>query len=276
MTALDEQRMPDASIDQASRAPILEVLDPREHAVMLGTICALALGAAVVTRLAQGWQLWKSVALFLVVMSVPVWMKWRADAERFGATASIAGALVTVQGVHTIEHVVQWSQRHILGLSLRQSNGLLSPANSEWVHFVWNWLVLFAVVYLMSKGMRSIWGWALFAWALGHTLEHTYLFVRFLEVGSQLDGLGVGEVTAQGLAGIFGDGGWLDLNVGPRFPLIRSLPGITTASRVDVHFVWNIGEMSLLVLAVHHLLKPILPGHRSDARQPTPGDAGRP
>ena len=43
---------------------------------------------------------------------------------------------------------------------LRLSNGLLSPANSEWVHFVWNWLVLLTVIVLFVRGMRGWWGWA--------------------------------------------------------------------------------------------------------------------
>jgi hypothetical protein len=49
-------------------------------------------------------------------------------------------------------------QNHVLGLNLRASNGLLSPANAEWVHFIWNWGVLLAIVALLVSGrLRNVW-----------------------------------------------------------------------------------------------------------------------
>ncbi|MGQ9892994.1 MAG: hypothetical protein ACUVSY_04280 [Roseiflexus sp.] len=46
--------------------------------------------------------------------------------------------LLALQGFHTVEHIAQWIQYHILRWPSFLSNGLLSAANSEWVHFVWN------------------------------------------------------------------------------------------------------------------------------------------
>lgn len=235
--------------------PILDILDPREHRRLIAITGGVALCGMLTTRMALGWELWKAVALVLVVMAVPFALKWRADARRFGVTATVAGIMVTVQGLHSIEHLAQWAQRHILHLPLRASNGLLSPANSEWVHFVWNWSVTILVVMLMFRGMRGFWGWALLVWALAHTLEHTYMFVRYLQVSAELRALGVGSVTAQGLPGIFGEGGWLDLNAGPQVQVFCRLPGVTTADRVDTHFVWNTGEILLLLPAVHVFLR---------------------
>jgi hypothetical protein len=238
-----------------ARFPILAVLHPREHTRLVVVTVGLAIGGAIVARTVFHWELWQAVVLVLLVLAVPAAITWRADARRYGVTAAVAGALVTMQGLHTVEHVTQWAQRHILHEPLRQANGLLSPANSEWVHFVWNWSVLVPIVFLMFKGMRGFWGLALLAWALGHTFEHTYMFWRYLEVRAELRALGFDDVTAQGLPGIVGDGGWLDLNAGPQLQLICGFPGITTADRLDTHFAWNMGEILLAIPAVHYLLR---------------------
>lgn len=263
MTALLPPPVPVAPAppDEPVRRPIITVLDPGPHRRLIALTGPVALLGAVISRVAYDWVLWQAVALVLVVMAVPAAIVWRSTAARYGGTAALAAAVLTVQGLHSIEHLTQWIQRHILHEPMRRSNGLLSPANSEWVHFVWNWLVMFVVVLLVAKGMRSVWGWLLLAWALGHTLEHTYMFVRFLQVQSELGGLGVDGVTAQGLPGVVGAGGWLDLNGdGTTFEYICRIPIVTTADRVDAHFAWNTGEILLLLPAVHHLLRRLLPG----------------
>lgn len=257
-----EPEMPDEVPLRRVRVPLLTLLHPREHTELVVVTGSIALGAAVVTRGIFGWELWQAVALVLAVMAVPGWLTWRATARRYGATAAIAASVVTVQGLHSIEHATQWVQRHVMHQPLRLSNGLLSPANSEWVHFVWNWLVVVAVVVLFGRGMRSVWGWAVLLWALAHALEHTYMWVRFLQVSAELGELGVGGVTAQGLPGIVGRGGWLDLNAGARLELICGMPFITTADRLDAHFVWNMGEVLLLLPAVHVLLRRRVPAFR--------------
>lgn len=250
---------PDVTPPHHIRFPVPALLHPREHTALVVVTGSVALGAAFVARTVALWPMWKAVALVLVIMVVPAAVTWRASARRYGTTAAFAGALVTVQGLHSIEHGTQWVQRHVMHRPLRLSNGLLSPANSEWVHFVWNWLVLFAVVVLVWRGMRSWWGWALLVWATAHTLEHTYMWIRFLQVSADLRELGVGDVTAQGLPGIVGRGGWLDLNAGPKVQLICGMPFVTTADRLDAHFVWNTGEVLLLLPAVHVLLRRRVP-----------------
>lgn len=246
------------------RWPILRLLHPHEHARLIAVTGFVATIGAVGSRAVVGWELWQAVLLVLVVMAVPAALKWRADAHRFGVTATVAGALITVQGLHTVEHLSQWVQRHVLHESLRDSNGLLSPANSEWVHFLWNWSVLIAIVFLVFRGMRGFWGWALLLWAFAHTLEHTYMFIRYLEVLAELRALGFDDVTAQGLPGVVGAGGWIDLNSGRGtssfcsliLPSVTSVfPSVTSADRVDAHFVWNAGEVLLALPAVHALLR---------------------
>lgn len=256
MTAtIDHDELTPATPSRQPRLPLVTVLHPREHTALVVVTGVVALVAAWVSRTVAGWPLWQAVALVLGIMIVPAAVTWRATARRYGLTAAMAAALVTVQGLHSIEHGVQYWQRHVLGLSLRQSNGLLSPANSEWVHFVWNWLVLIAVVTLFVRGMRNVWAVALLVWATAHTLEHTYMWWRFLEVSAELRELGQGQVTAQGLPGIVGRGGWLDLNAGPKLEMICGMPFVTTTDRLEAHFVWNAGEVLLMLPAAHVFLR---------------------
>ena len=238
-----------------SRFPILALLHPREHTpFVLATVAmGLLLGWLAVGRL--GWPLWAATALMLALLLVPGVVKWRADARRYGLTAMGVSILLAAQGFHSIEHVAQWTQYHILNWSARTSTGLLSPANAEWVHFVWNWIVLLTVLCLLRGGIRNIWAWLLLAWALAHTLEHTYMFVRYLQVLADLRQMGVSNVTAQGLPGVLGRDGWLARSAATQDTFLCRLPAVTTATRLDVHFWWNMGELALLLPAAHRYLR---------------------
>jgi hypothetical protein len=232
------------------RVPLWELLDPREHGPAMAWSAALALVAAVVVR-AIGWPLWQASALAIGLM-VPVFCaKWLADRRRFGGTVTVLGILVVLQGFHGLEHVVQWIQYHILRWPSFISSGLISAANAEWVHFVWNWAVAATVAWLLWRGVRNRWMWALLAWALAHGAEHTYMMVRYLQVLEEFRALGVSGVSAQGLPGFFGRDGWLATSPLTQDTFLCRAPGVTTAVRLDVHFWWNIGETTLLLMAAH-------------------------
>lgn len=232
------------------RVPLWELLDPREHGPAMAWSAALALVAAVVVR-AIGWPLWQASALAIGLM-VPVFCaKWLADRRRFGGTVTVLGILVVLQGFHGLEHVVQWIQYHILRWPSFISSGLISAANAEWVHFVWNWGVAATVSFLLWRGVRNRWTWALLAWALAHGAEHTYMMVRYLQVLDEFRALGVSGVSAQGLPGFFGRDGWLATSPLTQDTFLCRAPGVTTAVRLDVHFWWNIGETTLLLMAAH-------------------------
>ena len=55
--------------------------------------------------------------------------------------------------------------------------------------------------------------------------------------------------------GIIGRDGWLARSVWTQGTIICSVPGLTTASRLDVHFWWNVIEMSLLAVSGHVFLR---------------------
>ncbi len=238
----------------AGHFPLWELLHPRQQtrAVLLALFVGTLLGWAIAVGV--GAPLWMSTFVVLLVL-LPVGIKkWRADHARYGPLVMLLSIVLTTQGVHTVEHFVQWAQYHLLYFSMRQSNGLLSPANAEWVHFVWNWLVLLVVAALVIGGLRNYWGWLLLGVALLHTFEHTYLFLRYLAVLRELALLGIDDVTAQGLAGIIGRDGWLARCSIAQLAFLRRIPGLATANRIDVHFWYNAVEMTLLLLAGHLFL----------------------
>jgi hypothetical protein len=217
-------------------------------ALVAGTV------AAVVLVWAGRAPSWAGVLLVLIGL-LPVGIaKWRDDARVFGPVVMAMGALITVQGLHTVEHVIQWLQYHVLSWTARESVGLLSPANAEVVHFVWNWGVFLAALWLIRRGARNIWLWLLLMVAAFHAVEHTYTFVRYLQVLSDLRELGVTNVPAQGLPGIIGRDGWLARSPLTQGTLLCSLPGLTTAIRLDVHFYWNALEVLLLVPGAARIL----------------------
>lgn len=231
------------------RIPLLDLIDPREQTRLVLALLAIGLLAAAGAMRWLQMPLWGATVLVLALLLPVGAVKWRGDARRYGHIAMVLSILVTAQGFHTIEHIAQWIQYHILRWPTFVSSGLISSLNAEWVHFVWNWAVLLTVIYLVRGGMRNPWAWLLLAWTTAHTFEHSYMMVRYLLVLQDLRALGVTNVAAQGLPGILGRDGWLASSDLTQGTFICRLPGVTTAVRLDVHFWWNIGETVLLLLA---------------------------
>lgn len=236
----------------APSGQLLELLHPRGH----GRGIAAALVAGALLGGLAAWQLglpsWSAPAMTLGLLLAPLALKWRADRRSLGTPAMVLSILLISQGLHSIEHISQWVQYHLLGWPLKSSGGLISPLNSEIVHFSWNMLVLALIIYLVSAGMRGVWMWLLLLWAGAHTAEHIYLFIRFLGAVWELQAAGLPLDAAQGLPGIIGRGGWLassaETSASARF-LCNIAPGLANAPRLDVHFWWNAGELALLIAA---------------------------
>lgn len=235
--------------------PLIDLIHLRSQTAPFAAllIVSIAGGALAVTQ--ARLPLWQATAGALLALLPPLLMKWREDARRYGGTAMALSILLALQGFHTIEHIVQWMQYHILRWPTFLSNGLLSAANSEWVHFVWNWGFLTVCVFLVRAGMRGRWGWLLLAVATFHTLEHTYLMWRFQMTLRELGALGVTDLQPQGLPGFFGRDGWLATADVTQNTFLCRLPGLTTAPRIDVHFWWNVSEMALLLPAANDFMR---------------------
>jgi hypothetical protein len=244
------------------RFPILALLNPGQLAPAVGVSLAAGLAAGWTVYHFFDFPLW-SMTLITLLALLPVGVvKWREDLGRYGPTVMLLSVILVTQGVHTIEHITQWVEYYILHLPARQSTGLLSAANAEWVHFVWNWTVMIVVIALMRGGMRNVWTTLLLVVTTAHTLEHTYMFIRYLLVLSKLHQMNVYNVTAQGLPGIIGRDGWLARSAFTQGTFLCTLPGLTTAMRLDVHFWWNVIEMSLLLVAGSLFLRSRLAGSR--------------
>lgn len=237
------------------RFPILDLVNPREQTLALVVTLVIGLALAAVQMIWAGWPLWAATVLVLCLLLIPAVLKWRTDARRYGVAVMVLSVLLAAQGFHTLEHLAQWVEYHILNWPASQSAGFVSPANSEWVHFVWNWTVVLVMVYLIAKGFRNPFVWLLLTWSVAHSLEHTYLMARYLQMLQELRALGVQSVSAQGLPGILGADGWLERSAFTQGTLFCNLPGLTTAPRLDVHFWWNAGEMTLLLIAAHTFLR---------------------
>jgi hypothetical protein len=239
----------------APRFPILTLLHPRAQtrAVVALTIAGVLLWGVAIR--AFGVPVWVASLSVLGLLLLPGVLKWLDDRRRYGPTAMVLSVLLAAQGFHTIEHVSQMIEYHLLKWPPFASSGLVSAANAEWIHFVWNWAVVAAIVYLVRGGMRDVWAWLLLLWAASHALEHAYLFARYLEMRAELARLGFPSLTAQGLPGVLGRDGWLARSAATQGTFLCRLPGVTTASRIDVHFWWNAGEILLLLPAAHVFLR---------------------
>jgi hypothetical protein len=238
----------------AAPRSLLALLHPRGQGRLFAAALAVGLlaGWLSVTRLSL--PLWGAAVLVVALLAFPALRKWRADRRRLGAAAMALSVLVVTQGFHTVEHVTQWIQYHLLGWPLKAASGIISPLNAEVVHFSWNVTVLLVVIGLLASGLRNPWMWLLLLWAGAHTAEHTYLFALYLQKVQQLADAGLPLSGAQGLPGFFGQGGWLAANTpanGPVAFLCSFAPGLTSAPRLDVHFWWNLGEIALLLPAAH-------------------------
>lgn len=225
--------------------PLLQLVHPKQHLprLLIGLAVAVIVGAFILGR--GSLPLWAVTSLAVAIVLVPASLKWRDDARHWGLAAALLSMLLALQGFHFVEHAVQLVQFYLLDRPGAGSQGLISALNVEWVHFSWNWLVMIVLVFLFSKGLRNVWMYLLLTWATLHSLEHTYMLIRYLQVSAELSALGQPAFeVSQTLPGVLGRNGWLALS-----SWCGRIPGLTTAPRVLVHFWWNFGEVALLLLA---------------------------
>jgi hypothetical protein len=247
---------------RTSRVPLLTLIHPRDSSRLFLTLflVGILLGWLAVTQLSL--PVWAAVVITLGLLLYPATRKWWADGQQWGRSVMILSILLATQGFHTIEHLAQWIQYHILHWPLKASSGLISPLNAEIIHFSWNWMVLLIVGYLLSSGQRNRWMWLLLIWVIAHTAEHTYMFSNYLAEVERLSRLGLPLSSAQGLPGVLGKGGWLAANAaasGPLAFICTLAPALMNAPRLDIHFWWNAGEIVLLLVAANATMMNLLP-----------------
>ncbi len=223
----------------------------RDLALLFGAIGLVLAGAGVYWA---GFPIWGGTITFLGVIAVPVGLKWWDDFAKLGVAASVLSALLMLQSFHFLEHAIQMMQYYLYNRPPALSQGLISSLNIEWVHVIWNVIVWVLTLYLLRKGMNGFWGWALLIWTTAHTLEHIYLIVRYLQMIQEVKALGLPSYgVMQALPGILGRDGWLSES-----GICGQIWGLTTLPRVAIHFIWNLGETSLLLVAASFSLSRLI------------------
>lgn len=232
---------------------LLGFLHPGAQARPALVLGGVGLVVATVLVTFASWPLWAATLVVLSTLAWPLGRMWVARWREDGALLTALLVLLYLQGFHTVEHLAQWVEYHLLGWPAKVSGGLISPLNAEVVHYLWNVGVLgvVGVLVVCGFGKRNVAAWGLVVWAGLHTLEHTYLMRQFLDTVAVLRQQGADLRLAQGLPGVLGSHGWLSQQTLPPAGLFlcQLAPGLVTATRLDVHFGWNAGELALLVWA---------------------------
>jgi hypothetical protein len=222
---------------------------------------ALALLARLVFQLPVSLVAIGAVAALLPYLLV----KFRADSSSFGFSFALLQLLVVAQLGHFVEHSAQVYQIHVLGWPPKLAGGIISQLNSEIVHFIWNVSVVGVSIWLFALGVRGGLMLLNIGWALLHTGEHIYMLRNYILSGGE-----------QGLPGILGKGGWLSQAPITQGSFICTLPVATTWIRPDIHFLWNLVEVILLLLAFTAYVRANEGQIRSAAERQAPAPAALP
>jgi len=137
--------------------------------------------------------------------------------------------LVLAQTAHLLEHVAQMIQLHALGLSSADARGIVGQLDIEWVHFVWNVVVVGVLGVLLLHAPSNRWLVAACLVAAWHLIEHDVIMMSFLATG------------IPGSPGLLASGG----------PIGGGLP----LSRPDLHFLYNVVELAAIGLAYRWQLR---------------------
>lgn len=195
------------------------------------TLSAVTSGVTLLATFVLGWPLW-GVVLAALVPWLPAitlnaaWMRWH------DGWLALFTLLVVTQGGHLVEHVVQVGQIHLLGWPSSQARGVVGQLDIEWVHFLWNSVVLLAMAALTWRFRHEPWLWIALVAAGWHQVEHTYLIAVYLQRG------------IEGTPGLLAMGGRLGNGV----PL----------SRPDLHFLYNVVETTPLFVAYARIVRQTL------------------
>jgi hypothetical protein len=148
-----------------------------------------------------------------------------AYADRLVATPWLAllGFLAICQTAHLFEHIAQMVQIHVLHLAGANAQGIVGQLNIEWVHFIWNAIVLVTLLVLLPHFRTNPWLIAVTPLAAWHFVEHSVMIATYIQTG------------VPGTPGLLSSGGLL----------FGGLP----IARPDLHFLYNLVETVPLLAA---------------------------
>jgi hypothetical protein len=198
------------------------VITLREIPVRVLTITILMSLAGLAFGIAQGWSLWV-IGLAATIPWLPFFAIEAFRARRAYGWLALFYLLAITQSGHVLEHTTQMIQIHLLKLNPPHNHGIFGQFDIEWVHLVWNSLVLAAILLLTWRFPANRWLMLALAFATWHQIEHSYIMFRFLSTG------------AEGTPGLLAAGGHL----GGGLPITRP----------DLHFLYNLIETTPLLIA---------------------------
>lgn len=200
------------------------------YAVVLASLISFGL---VVTHI-LGMDLWKAALLILLVW-LPIFVAKTREIYRQYHWLAFFFALLIAQSVHFTEHIAQMIQIHVLGLSGMQAHGIIGMLDLEWVHFVFDgiWVPICVYTLLFVYRKSNPWLWVLAVIVTWHAIEHIAIMLVYLKTG------------IVGSPGLLAHGG--------------AIAGGLPLSRPDLHFLYNLAEETLILVAYTYQLKR-LPG----------------
>ena len=141
--------------------------------------------------------------------------------------------LLIGQSVHFTEHIAQMVQIHLLGLSGAQAHGIIGVLDFEWVHFLFDacWIPICAYMLFVVFRKSNPWLWVLIPVVTWHAIEHVTIMSYYLRTGRA------------GSPGLLASGG--------------AIAGGLPLTRPDLHFVYNLIEETLIVLAYIYQIKQL-------------------
>src|SRR6266852_2639542 len=178
----------------------------------------------------MGWELWVVGLLILLAWS-PIFVRVTLAIYRQYRWLAFFFVLLIAQSVHFTEHIAQMIQIHLLGLSGMQAHGIIGMLDLEWVHFIFDavWVPICVYTLLFIYRKSNPWLWVLAVIVTWHALEHLVIMSVYLRTG------------IVGSPGLLAHGG----AIAGGLPLIRP----------DLHFLYNLIEETLILIAYTYQLK---------------------
>jgi len=179
-----------------------------------------------------GMDLWK-VALLILLAWLPIFVLKTKEIYRHYHWLAFFFVLLIAQSVHFTEHIAQMIQIHLLGLSGMQAHGIIGMLDLEWVHFIFDagWVPVCVYTLLLVYRKSNPWLWILAVIVTWHALEHFTIMSFYLRTG------------IEGSPGLLAHGG--------------AIAGGLPLSRPDLHFLYNLVEEMLILIAYMYQLKQL-------------------
>lgn len=243
-----------ASINVSSPATAAMTKKPSQVGPIIAIIAAIALSSALLVLHFFGsvsfamdmlpWQIY----VIIILLFMPFYIFESLLIARRSAMLALFFVLMVAQSMHFIEHIAQVTQIHLLGLSGSQAHGLIGMLDLEWVHFVFDGIIIpICTVALLIAFRRNVYLWILLPLAFWHAAEHVVIISYYIRTG------------IAGSPGLLAQGGLIN--------------GGLPITRPDLHFLYNLAEETLIVLGFFYQWKQMAKRTSAKAKATTTMDA---